>query len=58
MKRSKIVVAALASVSLLGVSGCVTDPNTGEQKISRTAVGGVLGAGNIVKGTGGFERIE
>jgi len=45
MKRSKIVVAALASVSLLGVSGCVTDPNTGEQKISRTAVGGVLGAG-------------
>ena len=45
MKRSKFVVAALASVSLLGVSGCVTDPNTGEQKISRTAVGGVLGAG-------------
>ncbi len=45
MKRSKIVVAALASVSLLGVSGCVTDPNTGEQKISRTAIGGVLGGG-------------
>lgn len=36
--------AALASVSLLTVTACVTDPNTGEQKISRTAVGGVGGA--------------
>lgn len=35
--------AALASVSLLTVTACVTDPNTGEQKISRTAVGGVGG---------------
>lgn len=44
MKKSRIFMAALASVSLLGVSACVTDPNTGQQKISRTAIGGVGGA--------------
>jgi outer membrane protein OmpA-like peptidoglycan-associated protein len=44
MKSSRILMAALASVSLLTVSACVTDPNTGEQKVSRTAVGGVGGA--------------
>ncbi|WP_432201624.1 OmpA family protein [Erythrobacter sp. W53] len=44
MKTPKIIVAALASVSLLGLSGCVTDPNTGERKASRTAIGGVGGA--------------
>lgn len=45
MKRSRILVSGLAAVSLLGVSACVTDPNTGERKISRTAIGGVGGAG-------------
>jgi len=45
MKKSRILVAAAASVSLLGVSACVTDPNTGERHISRTAIGGVGGAG-------------
>jgi outer membrane protein OmpA-like peptidoglycan-associated protein len=44
MKISRILVASLATVSLLGVSACVTDPNTGERKISRTAIGGVGGA--------------
>ena len=43
MKRSKIFVASLASISLLGVSACVTDPNTGERKVSRTGIGAVLG---------------
>jgi outer membrane protein OmpA-like peptidoglycan-associated protein len=43
MKMPKVVVAALASVSLIGLSGCVTDPNTGERKASRTAIGGVGG---------------
>jgi len=49
--------AALALV--MGTSGCVTDPNTGEQKVSRTAIGtgaGVLGGlllgGLIGGGTG------
>lgn len=45
MKKARILVSAIASVSLLSLGGCVTDPNTGEQKISRTAIGGVGGAG-------------
>lgn len=45
MNKSRVFVAGFAAVSLLGLSACVTDPNTGEQKISRTAIGGVGGAG-------------
>lgn len=45
MNKPRIVVACLAALSLLGVSACVTDPNTGQQKVSRTAIGGVGGAG-------------
>ncbi|MGI8942927.1 MAG: OmpA family protein [Qipengyuania sp.] len=44
MKTPRIIVAALASVSLIGLSGCVTDPNTGEQKVSRTVLGTAGGA--------------
>mgnify|MGYP002628357174 CR=1 FL=1 len=44
MKTPRLFVAAMASASLLTVSACVTDPNTGEQKVSRTAIGGVGGA--------------
>jgi outer membrane protein OmpA-like peptidoglycan-associated protein len=44
MFRSKILLASLASVSMLGLSACVTDPNTGERKVSRTAIGGIGGA--------------
>lgn len=44
MQRSKFMLAGLASVSLLTVSACVTDPNTGEKKVSRTAMGGIGGA--------------
>ena len=44
MKKPPIFIAGLAAVSLLGLSACVTDPNTGERKISRTAIGGVGGA--------------
>ena len=57
MTKSRIFVSSLAAVSLLGVSACVTDPNTGEQKISRTgigaAVGGTLGylLGDVVGGS-------
>ena len=36
--------ASLAALSLLSLSACVTDPNTGEKKVSRTAIGGVGGA--------------
>jgi len=45
MKKSRILVSSLAAVSLLGVSACVTDPNTGERTVSRTAIGGIGGAG-------------
>ena len=45
MKASRLFVSGLAAVSLLGVSACVTDPNTGEQKVSRTAIGAAGGAG-------------
>lgn len=44
MKKSKGFVAGMAALSLVTVSGCVTDPNTGEQKVSRTAIGGIGGA--------------
>lgn len=45
MKTSRLLASGLAAVALLGMSGCVTDPNTGERKISRTAIGGAGGAG-------------
>lgn len=45
MAKSRIFISSLAAVSLLTVSGCVTDPNTGEQKVSRTAIG--AGAGGL-----------
>jgi outer membrane protein OmpA-like peptidoglycan-associated protein len=44
MKTSRILTASLASISLMTVSACVTDPNTGEKKVSRTALGGAGGA--------------
>ena len=44
MKNSRILTASLAAVSLLTVSACVTDPNTGERKGPRTVLGGAGGA--------------
>ncbi|MFZ9395817.1 MAG: OmpA family protein [Erythrobacter sp.] len=44
MKTSRIILSSVAAASLLGTSACVTDPNTGEKKVSRTAIGGVGGA--------------
>jgi outer membrane protein OmpA-like peptidoglycan-associated protein len=43
MKTSRILLSGSAALALLGTSACVTDPNTGEQKISRTAIGAGLG---------------
>ncbi|MEH3037601.1 MAG: OmpA family protein [Sphingomonas adhaesiva] len=43
MVSSKLV-AAVASVSLLSVSACTTDPDTGQRTISKTAIGGIGGA--------------
>ena len=44
MKKSKLILSSVAAVSLMGTTACVTDPNTGEKKVSRTAIGGVGGA--------------
>lgn len=56
MKINRILMSGTAALALLGTSACVTDPNTGEQKVSRTgigaAVGGTLGylLGGVVGG--------
>ena len=44
MKTSRKIMTGVAALSLLGTTACVTDPNTGEKKVSRTAIGGVGGA--------------
>ena len=43
MKTPRIILSSVAVAALVSTSACVTDPNTGEQKVSRTAAGGVLG---------------
>jgi outer membrane protein OmpA-like peptidoglycan-associated protein len=46
MPITKSVLAALSTAAAaMTISGCVTNPETGERRISRTAIGGVLGAG-------------
>ncbi len=42
MTKTHRLLASVAAMSLI-TAGCVTDPNTGEKKISRTAMGGVGG---------------
>ena len=58
MPKSRLLISSAAAAALL-TSGCVTDPNTGEQKVSRTAIGagvgtlgGLLLGGLIGGGTG------
>lgn len=43
MQFRRVFISALCGVSLVSLSACVTDPNTGERKVSRTAIGGVGG---------------
>ena len=52
--RNTLMVAALASG--LALSGCTTDPNTGQQRLNKTATGtlaGAAGGAAISKATGG-----
>ena len=44
MMKSRALLSSFAALALLSTTACVTDPNTGERKISRTAIGGVGGA--------------
>lgn len=44
MKIRQVLVSGLCAVSLISLSACVTDPNTGQRKVSRTAIGGIGGA--------------
>ena len=43
MKLSRILLSGTAALALVTASGCVTDPNTGERKVSRTAIGAGVG---------------
>lgn len=59
MSLRRALLSSLCTVSLLATSACVTDPNTGQKKVSRTAigagagvVGGILLGGLIGGGTG------
>ena len=60
MIAKRLAIATLASLSL-ATAGCVTDPNTGQQKVSRTAIGAGLGTvGGLLLGGligGGTGRI-
>ncbi len=44
MNKSRWMISAFVAGTLMATSACVTDPNTGQKKISRTAIGGVGGA--------------
>jgi len=44
MRTSNKLLGAVGAFALLGTTACTTDPETGERRISKTAIGGVLGA--------------
>ena len=56
MNSKTIRIAAFAGLSSLALAACVTDPETGQQRISKSAIGGLGGAlggyllGDIVGG--------
>lgn len=56
MNSKTIRIAAFAGLSSLALAACVTDPETGQQRINRAAIGGIGGAlggyllGDIVGG--------
>jgi len=56
MSVSKRIAMAAAATALLATTACITDPNTGERRISKAAIGGALGvvggyfAGDLIGG--------
>jgi outer membrane protein OmpA-like peptidoglycan-associated protein len=45
MTAKKLFIGTAAIAALLGTSACVTDPVTGQQRVSKAAIGAALGAG-------------
>ena len=43
--RRAIIALLIGALVLASTPGCVTDPYTGERRVAKTAIGGVLGAG-------------
>jgi outer membrane protein OmpA-like peptidoglycan-associated protein len=43
-RLGRCCVAGVAGVAMLAISGCTTDPYTGEKQISKTAIGATIGA--------------
>ena len=43
-RLKKIGLVAIASSIALSTAGCITDPNTGQRRVSRAAIGGGVGA--------------
>ena len=52
--KSRILAAAIAAASMIGLSGCATMDRTTVGTVGGAVVGGVLG--NAVAGTGGALR--
>ncbi|AHE55862.1 OmpA family protein [Sphingomonas sanxanigenens] len=54
----RILTTAAALAALLGTSGCITDPVTGEKRVSKAAIGGAAGVvggyflGDLIGGRG------
>ena len=44
MRMKSALIAAIAGSALIATAGCTTDPVTGEQRISKAAIGGIGGA--------------
>ena len=44
MRMKSALVAAISGMALVATTGCTTDPETGEQRISKAAIGGIGGA--------------
>jgi outer membrane protein OmpA-like peptidoglycan-associated protein len=44
MRATNRFLAGTAIIAMLGTTACVTNPETGEQRVSRAAIGGVVGA--------------
>ena len=47
MNSKTIKLTALASIGALALTGCVTDPETGKQTISKAAIGGIARPSSI-----------